>query len=75
MKTLLNRRNRKWLYVVAVAVIPLLVAYGLVSKEAAPLWLDLIAALFLMAAPATALGHLTPDKESNEYSGPSEEEA
>lgn len=59
---------RKWLYGVATAVMPLLVAYGVLESQQAPLWLALVASV---AATSTALvhtndqsngaGHLAPD--------------
>lgn len=36
---------RSWLYGVALAVIPILAAYGLVSDQMAPLWAAFIAAV------------------------------
>lgn len=60
MGWLLSREGRKWLYAVAVAVVPLLVLYGAISQEAAPLWLGLIAAFLGAASPVMALTHLAP---------------
>ena len=65
---LLSREGRKWLYSVAVAVVPLLVLYGAISQEAAPLWLAVCAALLGVAAPAMALSHLTPAAQAPEDS-------
>lgn len=48
---------RKWLYGVAVALIPLLVAYGLMSTNEAPLWLALIAAVLGGAPNLVALAN------------------
>jgi hypothetical protein len=59
-KWLNNRNHRKWLYGVALAGVPLLVAYGVVSEDAAPLWVAMIGAAL---APAVALGHLTPEED------------
>lgn len=50
-------RNRTWLYRVLLATVPLLVAYGAVSEDTAPLWIALIGAV---VAPAVALGHISP---------------
>lgn len=36
---------RRWIYLVATAVVPLLVAYGLLSSDQAPLWLALVGAI------------------------------
>lgn len=61
---LFSREGRKWLYVVSLAAIPLLVMYGVIDPEAAPMWLALVAAFLGVAAPAMALGHL-PKKDVN----------
>jgi len=66
---LLTRKNRARLYAVTIAVIALLVGYGLIDDGQAPLWLALAAAILGMAAPATALGHLTPDKGDEPEAG------
>lgn len=60
MAWLLSREGRKWLYTVALAAVPLLVLYGAISQEAAPLWLGLIAAFLGAASPVMALTHLAP---------------
>lgn len=70
MRSLLTRTNRKRLYVAALACLPLLVAYGAISSESAPLWADALAGILLVAAPATALGHLTPLSPETEESSP-----
>ena len=54
---LMSREGRKWLYGIAMTAVPLLVVYGVVSEEAAPLWVAL-AGSFL--APTLALTHLSP---------------
>lgn len=38
-------RVRSWLYLVLTAVIPLLIAYGIVDDHTAPLWVALVAAI------------------------------
>lgn len=58
MDWLVSREGRKWVYGVCLAVVPLLVAYGVIDGEAAPLWIAVIAAL---VAPSLALANLTPD--------------
>jgi hypothetical protein len=61
-KWLNNRNNRKWLYEVSLAGIPLLVGYGIVSESVAPLWVAVAGAVL---APAVALGHLTPEEDDS----------
>ena len=57
-KKIMSREGRKSIYLVSVAAVPLLVFYGVVGQEAAPLWIALVAAV---VAPTTALTHLTPE--------------
>ena len=54
---IVSRDGRKWLYTVSVALIPLLVFYGVITEDAAPLFIALIGSIF---APAMALAHLSP---------------
>lgn len=49
--------NRKHLYWVCLAIIPLLVFYGVIAQEAAPLWIALVGAI---VAPSVALNHISP---------------
>ena len=59
LSKLMSREGRKYIYLVSVAAIPLLVFYGVISEEAAPLWIALVAAI---VAPMTALTHLSPEE-------------
>ena len=52
-----NRENRKWIYGVCLAIVPILVLYGVIDEQAAPLWIALIGAI---VAPSLALANLTP---------------
>ena len=54
---LLSREGRKWLYGIALTVVPLLVAYGVLTEDAAPLWIALLGSFL---APTLALTHLSP---------------
>jgi hypothetical protein len=54
---LLSRDGRKWVYGVALVAVPLLVLYGVIEEDSAPLWIALIGAV---VAPSMALTHLTP---------------
>ena len=51
------RETRKWIYIVVLAIIPLLVVRGLVTASEAPLWVALAGAIL---APALALNNLPP---------------
>lgn len=43
-------RGRQWLYGIAAAAAPLAIAYGYVTEQQAPLWLNLVGSvLFIMA--------------------------
>lgn len=53
-----DSKHRKYLYMVSLAAIPLLVFYGVVSQDAAPLWIALIGAV---VAPSVALRNITPN--------------
>lgn len=58
---LTSRKGRQYLYSIAVVVIPVLVMYGVISQDSAPLWMAIVAAVLGVAAPAMALSHLTPE--------------
>jgi hypothetical protein len=62
LKKLMSREGRKYIYIISLAVIPLLVAYGVIDEEVAPLWVALAGAVI---APVVALTHLSP-KEPKE---------
>lgn len=62
-KTITSREGRKSLYVISLAVIPLLVFYGVITEDAAPLWVALIASVL---APSMALAHMPPKDNQEE---------
>lgn len=62
LEKIMSREGRKYIYIVSLAVIPLLVAYGVIDEEVAPLWVALAGAI---VAPVVALTHLNP-KEPKE---------
>lgn len=45
MKKYLTPAVRRWIYGLALAALPLLIYFGLVEPEAAPLWLAFVVAL------------------------------
>ncbi len=59
--TFWNASRRAWLYKVAVALVPLLVAVGTVTQDIAQLILNVIAAILAVGAGGMALSNLTPD--------------
>ena len=41
----MNEKTRAWIYRIAIAVVPLLVMYGLIEDSSAALWLGVVGAL------------------------------
>ena len=56
-----NMQRRSWLYSVMVALVPLLVAVGLLTGETAQLVLNVVAALLAVSGGGMALANLSPD--------------
>ena len=56
-----TEKRRAWLYKVAVALVPLLVAVGTVTQDIAQMILNVIAALLAVGAGGMALGNMKPD--------------
>jgi hypothetical protein len=54
---LMSREGRKYIYIVSLAVVALLGFYGVITEEAAPMWIALVAAI---SSPPLALSHLSP---------------
>lgn len=52
---------RGWLYGIITALVPLLIIYGVLDEQAAPLWLALAASIL---GTSTALAHTPLKKES-----------
>lgn len=50
----LTPQVRRWLYGILTAAVPLLVVYGILEADAAPLWVSLAASIL---GTATALAH------------------
>jgi uncharacterized membrane protein len=53
--------RRRWLYQVAVAAVPLMIAIGFLTEDIAQLVLNVLAAVLGVGAGAMALTNLTPD--------------
>jgi hypothetical protein len=53
--------RRQWLYQVAVAAVPLMIAIGLVTGDMAQLILNVLAAVLGVSATGMALTNVTPD--------------
>ena len=52
---------RKWIYGLALALLPLLIGYGVLSAEDAPLWAALIGAVLVPALAVTHTDTSTPN--------------
>ena len=46
---------RRWLYGIATALVPILVIYGVIESETAPMWISLVASVL---GTGTALAHV-----------------
>ncbi len=53
--------RRRWLYQVAVAAVPLLIAIGFLTEDIAQLVLNAVAAVLGVGAGGMALTNITPD--------------
>lgn len=53
-------KTRKWIYNIAIAVIALLVGYGVVTQELATLWLALVGAVIGIARSNTGVAGVEP---------------
>ena len=53
--------RRQWLYKVAVAAVPLLIAIGFLTEDIATLVLNVVAAVLGVGAGTMALTNVTPD--------------
>ena len=67
-------KNRAWLYRIAIAAVALAAVYGILDPEKSAIWVSLIAAILGVAAPATALRHITPDSDGTEIAWREEDE-
>jgi len=61
MEKFWTMQRRAWAYSVMVALVPLLVAVGLLTGEMAQLVLNVIAAILAVGGGSMALSNLTPD--------------
>ena len=63
MRDLLNPATRRWIYGISVVAIPLLVTYGALDENVAPLWLAVIGAVLV---PGLALANVNPDEPTDD---------
>lgn len=64
-KKRVTRRGRTWLYGIALAVMPILIAIGIVTEEIAVLWATLIGAILV---PGAAIHEQTKHEQDTEQS-------
>ena len=57
MSGLLTPAVRRWVYGIAIAVLPLLIAYGVLDDQSAPLWAALVGAVLV---PSLAVANVQP---------------
>lgn len=62
----LTPRVRRWIYGIALTVLPLLIAYGLIDDSTAALWAAVAGAVLV---PGLALGHVTDDHTTDSQEG------
>ncbi|MDO5662860.1 MAG: hypothetical protein Q4G40_09205 [Brachybacterium sp.] len=55
-------KTRRWLYAIAVAVVPILIVAGVIAEDHGGLWLTLVGAVLAVPAPALAAAN-TPDAD------------
>ena len=53
---------RRWVYGLALAVVPLLVLYGILDEQSAPLWVALISAVVV---PGLAVANVSDDERED----------
>ena len=56
-------KTRRWIYGIAVAAVPLLVAYGVIAESDAALWIGLAGAVLGTGVPALAAANTDVPKE------------
>lgn len=56
----MNAARRRWVYGVAIATVPLLIALGKITDDVAPSIVAILGALFV---PGLSLANVTPDPE------------
>ena len=60
MTRYLTPSRRRWIYGIAIAALPLLIAYGVLDDSTAAVWAAVLGAVLV---PGLALGHVTDAPE------------
>jgi hypothetical protein len=57
----LSANTRTYIYGIAIALVPILVSFGLLTEDRAPLFVTLIAAVLASGPSVLAIRNVTPD--------------
>ena len=57
-------KTRRWIYGIAIAAVPLLVAYGVIAESDTALWIGLAGAVLGTCVPALAAANTPPDEQT-----------
>ena len=57
-------KTRRWIYGIAIAAVPLLVAYGVIAESDAALWIGLAGAVLGTGVPALAAANTPTDEQT-----------
>lgn len=63
----LTEKNRRWVYGIVIAALPILAAYGILGPEHAPMWVALAAAVLGVSSSALAAQNVGVEPE--QYQG------
>lgn len=63
MTRYLTPSRRRWIYGIAIAALPLLIAYGVLDDSTAAVWAAVLGAVLV---PGLALGHVTDNQDDED---------
>lgn len=62
----LTEKNRRWVYGIVIAALPILAAYGILGPDQAPMWVALAAAALGVSSSGLAAANVGAEPESYE---------
>ena len=62
----LTEKNRRWVYGIVIAALPILAAYGILGPEHAPMWVALAAAVLGVSSSSLAAANVGAEPEDYE---------
>lgn len=62
----LTEHQRRWVYGIVIAALPLLAAYGILGPDQAPMWVALAAAVLGVSSSSLAAANVGVDPEAYE---------